>query len=370
VLKLDDYAALRGLKIGLVTNHTGRNRDGTPTVDLLHDSRNVDLVALFSPEHGIRGELDAYVNDGVDEETGLPIYSLYGKRRSPLPEHLAGLDALVFDIQDIGTRFYTYISTMGHAMEAAARAGVKFIVLDRLNPITGAMVEGPVLEGRTDFVGWHAIPVRHGMTVGELARLFNDEKEIGVDLEVIGLNGWKRDMWLDETTTPWIDTSPNMRSLTQATLYPGVGLLETTQLSVGRGTDTPFELFGAPYIDGELLAERMNSFGIRGVRFDPALFTPDASTFEGQECQGVRIALVDRDRCDVINIGIAAALALNQLYPEAFGLNRFGGLLKHPATLEAIRENRPLTEIRKLWEPQLSQFKASRRKSMLYPSMD
>jgi uncharacterized protein YbbC (DUF1343 family) len=177
-------------------------------------------------------------------------------------------------------------------------------------------------------------------------------------------------MWLDETTTPWIDTSPNMRSLTQATLYPGVGLLETTHLSVGRGTDTPFELFGAPYIDGELLAERMNSFGIRGVRFDSALFTPDASTFEGQECQGVRIALVDRDRCDVINIGIAAALALNQLYPEAFGLNRFGGLLKHPATLEAIRENRPLTEIRKLWEPQLSQFKASRRKSMLYPSMD
>jgi uncharacterized protein YbbC (DUF1343 family) len=215
-------------------------------------------------------------------------------------------------------------------------------------------------------VGWHNIPIRHGMTVGELARMFNDEKRLGVDLEVIELSGWTRDLWLDETDQPWVDTSPNMRSLTQATLYPGVGLLETTRLSVGRGTDTPFEVFGAPYIDGARLAERMNAFGIRGVRFDPAVFTPTASQFANQECQGVRITVVDRDRLDVVNIGIAGALALHDMYADDFGLRRFAGLLKHPDTQAAIRANRPLPEIRKLWEPQLSEFKSNRRKFLLY----
>lgn len=366
VLIKDNLAALRGLKIGLITNHTGLDRNGSPTIDLLHHASNVDLIALFSPEHGIRGEIDATVDDGVDEKTGLPIYSLYGKRRAPLPEQLEGLDALVFDIQDIGCRFYTYISTMGNCMEVAAKSGVRFIVLDRLNPITGSMVAGPVLDGKTDFVGWHAIPVRHGMTVGELARLFNEEKNIGVDLEVIGLIGWTRDMWLDETTIPWINTSPNMRSLTQAALYPGVGLLETTLLSVGRGTDTPFELFGAPYVDGELLAERMNAFGIRGVRFDPIVFTPDASKFINQKCEGVRITLMDRDRCDVINIGIAGALTLNEMYGDKFGLKRFNGLLKHDATMEAIRADRPINEIRKLWEPDLRRYTDRRRQYLIY----
>lgn len=366
VLVRDRFAPLRSLKIGLITNHTGRDRNGTSTIDLLRQAGNVDLVALFSPEHGIRGEIDAYVDDGVDQKTGLPVYSLYGKRRAPLPEQLAGLDALVFDIQDIGCRFYTYISTMGNCMQAAARSGVKFIVLDRLNPITGSMVAGPVLEGRTDFVGWHAIPVRHGMTVGELARLFNAEKDLGVDLEVIGLSGWKRNLWLDETTISWVNTSPNMRSLTQATLYPGVGLLETTRLSVGRGTDTPFELFGAPYVDGKLLAKRMNAFGIRGVRFDPIVFTPDASKFKNKKCAGVRITLTDRDRCDVINIGIAGALALNKIYGNKFRLARFNGLLKDEATMKAIRADRSLNEIRKLWEPGLRRYIERRRRYLIY----
>ena len=366
VLTENNFAALRGLKIGLITNHTGRDRNGSATIDLLNQSRIVDLVALFSPEHGIRGEIDAHVDDGVDDKTGLPIYSLYGKRRAPLPDQIAGLDALVFDIQDIGTRFYTYISTMGHSMEAASKAGVKFIVLDRLNPITGSIIEGPVLDGDTDFVGWHEIPVRHGMTVGELAQMFNAERGIGVDLEVIRLSGWSRDLWPDKTTMPWVNTSPNIRSLTQAALYPGVGLLETTHLAVGRGTDTPFELFGAPYIDGELLAKRMNAFGIRGVRFDPVVFTPAASKFKSQQSEGVRITLTDRDHCDVINIGIAAALTLNKLYAGKFGLDRFNGLLKDEATMEAIRAGRSLNEIRKLWEPGLRDFADRRRQYLLY----
>ena len=366
VLIKDKFAPLQGLKIGLITNHTGRDRNGSPTIDRLHQAGNVELIALFSPEHGIRGEIDAYVDDGIDEKTGLPIYSLYGKRRAPLLKQLEGLDALVFDIQDIGSRFYTYISTMGNSMEVAAKSGVKFIVLDRLNPITGSIVAGPVLEGKTGFVGWHTIPVRHGMTVGELARLFNEERNMGVDLQVIELSGWTRDLWLDETTIPWINTSPNMRSLTQATLYPGVGLLETTQLSVGRGTDSPFELFGAPYIDGNTLAERMNAFGIRGVRFDPIVFTPDASKFKNQKCEGVRITITDRDHCDVINIGIAGALVLNELYEDKFGLNRFNVLLKHQATMEAIRAHKPLNEIRKLWQPELRRYIDGRQPYLIY----
>jgi uncharacterized protein YbbC (DUF1343 family)/CubicO group peptidase (beta-lactamase class C family) len=366
VLMKDNFALLDRKKIGLITNHTGRDRNGSQTIDILHQASNVDLVALFSPEHGIRGESDAYVDDSVDEKTGLPIYSLYGKRRAPLPEQLAGLDALVFDIQDIGCRFYTYISTMGNCMEVAAICGVKFIVLDRLNPITGSMVAGPLLEGKTGFVGWHTIPIRHGMTVGELARLFNEQKDIGVDLEVIALSGWTRKIWLDETTIPWINTSPNMRSLTQATLYPGVGLLEATLLSVGRGTDTPFELFGAPYVDGKLLAERMNGFGILGVRFDPVVFTPDASTFKNQRCEGVRITLIDRDHCDVLNIGIAGALALNYMYGAKFGVDRIKGLLKHEATMVAIRAGRSLDEIRKLWEPGLKRYMDQRQQYLLY----
>ena len=366
VLVNNNFAPLSRLKIGLVTNHTGRDQHGASTIDLLQQANSVDLVALFSPEHGIRGEIDSYIDDNIDEKSGLPVYSLYGKRRTPLPEQLEGLDALVFDIQDIGCRFYTYISTMGYCMEAAAKAGVKFIVLDRVNPIMGSMVAGPVLEGKTDFVGWHTIPVRHGMTMGELARMFNVEKNIGADLEVIGLRGWKRGMWLDETTIPWVNTSPNIRNLTEAALYPGVGLLETTHLAVGRGTDTPFELFGAPYVDGELLAERMNEFGIRGVRFDPIVFTPDASKFKNQRCEGVRITLTDRNHCDVINIGIAGALTLHKMYGDKFGLYRFKGLLKHEATMEAIREDRPLHEIRKLWQLGLGSFMDQRQSFLLY----
>lgn len=366
VLEKTGYAGLRGLKIGLITNHTGRDRNGRPTIDLLHQAPGVNLVALFSPEHGIRGELDEKIGDGKDAKTGLPIYSLYGVRRTPTPEQLAGLDALVFDIQDIGCRFYTYISTMGNCIEAAGKAGIRFIVLDRVNLINGVTVAGPVLEGPTDFVGWHNIAVRHGMTVGELARMFNAERQLNAKLTVIPLDGWSRDLWMDECGFPWINTSPNMRSLTQAALYPGVGLLETTNLSVGRGTDTPFELFGAPYIDGKMLAAEMNKLGIHGVRFDPIEFTPTASKFKGQKCGGVRITLADRTGCDVINIGVGGALVLQRHYPDEFGLEKFNGLLKHPPTVEAIGKGEPLLEIRKLWQPALNQFLLRRQQFLIY----
>lgn len=366
VLVKTEFAALRGLNIGLITNHTGRDRQGRPTIDLLHQAPGVKLVALFSPEHGIRGELDEKVGDGKDAKTGLPIYSLYGERRTPTPEQLAGLDALVFDIQDIGCRFYTYISTMGNCLEAAGKAGIRFIVLDRVNLINGSTVAGPVLAGPTDFVGWHTIPVRHGLTVGELARMFNAERQFKTQLSVVPLDGWSRELWMDECGFPWINTSPNMRSLTQAALYPGVGLLEMTHLSVGRGTATPFELFGAPYIDGKKLAADLNALGIHGVRFDPVEFTPDASKFKGEKCGGVRITLADRAGCDVVNIGIGAALVLHRDYPAQFGLDRFNTLLKHPATVEAIKAGKPLLEIRRSWQPALNSFQLRRQQFLLY----
>lgn len=360
------FAPLRGLKVGLITNHTGRDRQGRATIDLLHQAPDVTLVALFSPEHGIRGELDEKVGDGKDEKTGLPVYSLYGERRSPAPEQLAGLDALVFDIQDIGSRFYTYISTMGNCLEAAGKAGLRFIVLDRVNLINGSAVAGPVLDGPTDFVGWHPIPVRHGMTVGELARMFNAERRFNTRLAVIPLEGWRRELWMDECGFPWVNTSPNMRSLTQAALYPGVGLLEMCNVSVGRGTATPFELFGAPYIDGQKLAAELNAFGLHGVRFDPLEFTPDASKFKDQQCGGVRITLADRTGCDVINIGVAAALVLQRLYPDEFGVERFNTLLKHPATVAAIKSGKSLLEIRQSWQPALNQFLLRRQQFLIY----
>ena len=263
VLARDGFKELQRLRVGLITNHTGRDLSGRQTIDVLREAPGVKLVALFSPEHGIRGQLDDKISDSTDEKTGLPVYSLYGETRRPKAEHLKNLDALVFDIQDIGARFYTYMSTLGLAMEEAAKARIPVFVLDRPNPINGLDVEGPIAdEDKLSFIAYHQLPVRHGMTMGELARLFNEQRKIGCDLRVVKMENWRRGMWLDATGQTWVNPSPNMRSLVEATLYPGVGLLETTNVSVGRGTDTPFELVGAPWIDGRRLATYLNGRGL------------------------------------------------------------------------------------------------------------
>ncbi|MBI2927783.1 MAG: DUF1343 domain-containing protein [Verrucomicrobia bacterium] len=366
VLVKQDFAPLKGLRVGLITNHTGHDRQRRPTIDLLKNAPGVQLKSLFSPEHGIRGARDEKVGDSIDEQTGLPIFSLYGERRAPTPEHLRDLDALVFDIQDIGCRFYTYISTMGLAMEAAAKAGKKFFVLDRVNPINGVTLDGPVLAGETSFTGFHAIPVRHGLTVGELARLFNAERGFNCDLTVIPLEGWTRDLWFDQTGLPWTNPSPNMRSLTEATLYPGIGLLETTALSVGRGTDTPFEIIGAPYIDDLALAAELNRAALPGVRFIPVRFTPKASTFKDQPCAGVNILLTERERCDIVTVGLLIAQTLHRLHPQHFDLEKFDRLLVHRATVEAIRSGTTLTDVCRSWSTALDDFKRRRDRFLLY----
>ncbi|MEA2328340.1 MAG: hypothetical protein QOE68_3299, partial [Thermoanaerobaculia bacterium] len=364
-LEAERYASLRGMRVGLITNHTGIDRSWNPAIDLLRSAPDVTLVALFSPEHGIRGTVDANIADTTDPVSGLPLYSLYGDTRKPKPEQLAGLDALVFDIQDVGARFYTYIATMGLAMEAAAAAHVKFVVLDRVNPIGGADFEGPLLKGEENFIGWHSLPIRHGMTVGELARMFNEERHIGADLTVIPLTRWRRELWMDEAGLPWINTSPNMRSVTEAGLYPGIGILEFA-LSVGRGTDTPFEVLGAPYIDGAVLARELTAMSLPGIRFEATSFTPSSSIFAKQKCGGVRMTITDRRTLRPVSMGIAIALVLHRNYPNDFALDKLAPLLRDPATLEAIRADKPLAEIVSLWREDEAAFAARRARYLLY----
>ena len=365
-LEKQNFAALKGLKLGLITNHTGRNRKGVSTIDLLFESEEVELVSLFSPEHGIRGTFDEKVGNSLDDKTGLTIWSLYGDTRKPASESMEDLDALVFDIQDIGCRFYTYISTMVLAMEAAAENDKQFFVLDRVNPINGITVDGPIRRGEFDFIAYHNIPIRHGMTVGELARMIKVEKNLDLNLTVIPVQDWRRDMLFDETGLSWINPSPNMRSLTQAILYPGIGLLETTELSVGRGTDTPFEIFGAPYINHLELAEELNRLNISGVRFVPIQFTPNSSKFADQACHGVNIILTDRENSRIVDLGIAIAHTLNRLYAPDFDIETFDRLLKHPSVIEQIRKGQSWRSIVLEWKEETEQFKERRKPFLLY----
>jgi uncharacterized protein YbbC (DUF1343 family)/CubicO group peptidase (beta-lactamase class C family) len=384
VLVREHFIRLKGLKVGLITNHTGQDRDRNPTIDLLKNAPGVELKVLFAPEHGIRGEVDAAVSDSVDAKTGLPIYSLYRsvpkrqpgqsdadyelaalRARQPQLKEMQGLDALIYDIQDIGARFYTYSATLGSAIEAAGRAGIKIYVLDRVNPITDKF-EGPVQTRHPSFIGFHDIPVRHGMTLGELGKLFNAERNFKADLIVVPCENWTRDMWYDETALPWRHPSPNMRSLNAAALYTGICLLETCKVSMGRGTDAPFELFGAAYIDDVRFAWEMNRANLPGVSFIPIRFTPDTSKFKGVECGGVHCIITDRNAMNAVDIGIVAAGILYKLYPKDFDIDSMRRLLGHDATLNALKEGKTLEEIKKIWAPEFSKFAERREKHLIY----
>ena len=367
VLARDGFKQIAGLKLGLVTNHTGRDRLGRQTIDVLNNAPNVKLIALFSPEHGIRGLADENVSDSKDEQTGLPVYSLYGETWRPKPEQLKNLDAIVFDIQDVGSRFYTYISTLGYVMEEAAKAHLPMIVLDRPNPINGIDIEGPLADSnKLSDIAYHSIPVRHGLTVGELAQLYNQQKQIGCDLRVIKMDGWRREMWFDATNLDWVNPSPNMRSLTEATLYPGIGLLETTNVSVGRGTNTPFEVVGAPWIKGQELALFLNRRNIPGVRFVPLRFTPNASVFKDESCSGINIVITDRSKFRSVRTGIEIAVALRRLYPTDWKVDSYITLLVNAATLERVKRGDPPEEIERSWLVSLADFQRARAGVLLY----
>jgi uncharacterized protein YbbC (DUF1343 family) len=369
VLRAKKFGPLVGKRVGLVTNQTGVDRHFQSTVDILASAPGVKLAAIFSPEHGIRGTLDGDVAHGRDPRTGIRIHSLYGATRRPTDRMLAGLDALVFDIQDVGARFYTYISTMGYCMEAAARRGIPMLVLDRPNPIGGVRVEGPVMDpALTGFTGYHTLPNRHGMTVGELALMFNEERRIGCDLVVVAMDGWTRDQYFEDTGCPWVNTSPNIRSPGEAVLYAGIGALESTNLSVGRGTDTPFEVIGAPWIDAPRLAGWLRERDLSGVRFTPVVYTPEASVHEGKRCHGVFITVTDRKAFDSVRCGLEIAFALHRSHRDAFEVGRFAGMIGRSWVVDRIREGVDPRRIQSEWESSRRAFLRRRERFLLYPA--
>jgi uncharacterized protein YbbC (DUF1343 family) len=334
----DEFHLVAGKRVGLVTNHTAVLSNGRHLADSLFAHPEVTLTALFGPEHGIRGEAPAggHVGDGRDSATGVTVFSLYGRTYKPTPEMLRGIDVLLFDIQDVGARFYTYISTMSYAMEAAAENGIPFIVLDRPNPITGVRVEGPIREDSLkSFVGLHPIPIVHGMTVGELATMFNEEGwlkgGVKADLHVVKMEGWKRETWYDETGLRWIPPSPNIRTLETAIVYPGTCLIEGTNLSEGRGTDRPFEYIGAPYVDGEVLAMELNKLNLPGVDFQAISFTPRATIgatnpkYSGIPCSGVVVRVTKREAFEPVRTGHSILVVARRLFGDQFAL-RAGAL--------------------------------------------
>ncbi len=366
VLRANGFAALQGKRVGLLTNHTGRARDGATTIDLLHAAKGLTLARLFSPEHGIRGILDASVPSSTDE-TGLTIQSLYGDTRRPTAAMLAGIDTMVIDLQDIGARFYTYMTTMAYVMEEAAKNKVAVVVLDRPNPINGFQIEGPTLDkAALSFVGYFPMPIRHGMTLGELAQLFNTENRIGVELTVIPVRNWKRDEWFDATGLPWINPSPNMRNLIQATLYPGIGAIEGTNVSVGRGTDTPFEQVGAPWIDGVALSDALNARGIPGIRFYPVRFTPASSKFANEECGGVFMIVTDRAAVRPVRVGVEIASMLNKLYGAKYELESADRLFGSKEGLTRIRSGADPVDIVTSWAAGEAKWRQLRNQYLLY----
>lgn len=367
VLRESNFAPLAGMRVGLITNHSGLAIDGVSTIDLFYKTQTCKLVALFSPEHGIRGIIDEQVDSSVDDATGLPIYSLYGETKRPTPEMLKNIDVLVFDIQDIGTRFYTYTTTMAYCMEAAAKAGIPFFVLDRPNPIGGEQVEGPILDAdKTSFVGYMPLPVRHGMTAGELARYFNKEKNIRARLEVIAMKGWRRSWYFWDTGLLWTNPSPNMRTMTAAILYPGVCLLERTNISVGRGTDRPFELVGAPWIQPKRFAEALQKLSIRGVEFVPVYFTPSSGPHKGAKCGGISLVVTGYKQLYSVSLGMSIISVLRTQYPSEFEIDKVIELLGNVQTMNRLKNGELPTEENLRQSADFLNFLDKRRSALIY----
>ncbi|MGH7392008.1 MAG: exo-beta-N-acetylmuramidase NamZ family protein, partial [Candidatus Rokuibacteriota bacterium] len=368
VLAEQGFAPFRGHAIGLVTNQTGVDLHGRRNIDLLAAAPGIRLVAIFSPEHGITGTENTEVANSRDTATGVPIWSLYGPTRRPTSEMLRGISLLVFDIQDVGARYYTYLTTLVYVMEEAGRRGIPLVVLDRPNPITGRVVEGPVMDpDLKSFTAPHPIPVRTGLTIGEFGRLVAGERKLPVSLTVVPVSGWDRGRWYDETGLPWVNPSPNIRSVTQALLYSGIGLLEATNLSVGRGTDSPFEVIGAPWIDAPRLAEALNGLRMPGVRFDPGTFTPGADRYANTPCWGVRMVVTDREAIRPVTVALALGRALREHHREQFRAENIQHLLVHRPTMWAFLRSEPIERLVTWAEAGHASFLNRRASYLIYP---
>jgi uncharacterized protein YbbC (DUF1343 family) len=362
------FAPLRGKRIGLITNQTGVDGSGRRSIDVLAHARGVTLVAIFSPEHGVLGLEDDRVASTTDAATGAPVFSLYGETRRPTPAVLKGIDALVFDIQDAGVRFYTFITTMAYSMEEAAKAHISFLVLDRPDPIDGVTLEGPVLDrDRLSFAGYFPLPVRYAMTLGELAQMFNAENKIGADLHVVTMKRWRRSERYADTGLEWIPPSPNLRTLNATLLYPGLEILQAGGISVGRGTSTPFETFGAPWIDADRFAAELNRRNIPGVRFATAHFTPTSAIYVGSVCGGVAISITDPDAVRSMTMGLEIASLLHKMYPEEFHLDKIIALLGSGSAIAGLQKGDSPEDIVAGWAPDLAAFRQMRQSYLLYP---
>ncbi|MGD0426515.1 MAG: DUF1343 domain-containing protein [Candidatus Acidiferrales bacterium] len=368
VLEEQNFAPLRGKRVGLITNQTGVDSQGRRTIDVLAHADGVKLVALFSPEHGIAGQLDtAKVGNATDAATGLQIFSLYGDTRHPTDQMLQGLDALVFDIQGAGVRFYTFITTMGYCMEAAAKHKIAFFVLDRPDPLGGEKIQGPMLDpSRISFVGYFRLPVVYAMTFGELAQMFNAENKLSLSLHVVAMKNWRRSQSFDQTGLTWIPPSPNLRTLNEAVLYPGIEILQAAGVSVGRGTDAPFEQLGAPWIQSDPVLNSLTARQIPGVSFTAASFTPSEGLYKGEACAGVKLTITDRNAFDSIRTGLEIADALHRLYPERFEVTKLMDLLASQTTVDALIAYQAPASIIAGWDSDLAEFRALRTKYLLY----
>ena len=367
VLEAQKFAPLRGKHVGLITNHTGVDFNGKSTIELLAHAPGVELVALFSPEHGIAGHADENVASSKDASTGLPIYSLYGEHPRPTDEMLDGLDALVFDVQDAGVRFYTYTTTMGYCMEEAAKHHIAFYVLDRPNPINGETVEGPVLDAdKTAFVAYFPLPVRYGLTIGELAQFLNTENHIDCDLHVVAMKNWHRNYFYESTGIRWIPPSPNLRTLKGTVLYPGLEVLQNAGVSVGRGTEAPFEEFGAPWMEGDAVALALNARNLPGVRFSSKPFIPVSGLYAGKRCGGVSIRVTDRGAVRSMRVGLEIAALLQKKYPGQFDAAKTVTLLGNDETVRQLTAGTPIDQIIAGWTRDLGAYDQLRRKYFLY----
>lgn len=367
VLESEKFAPLRGKHVGLITNHTGLDAQGRSTVDMLSHAPGVQLVALFSPEHGLAGNNDERVASTKDAATGLPIYSLYAETRRPTDAMLQGIDTLVFDVQDAGVRFYTYTTTMAYCMEEAAKHNVAFYVLDRPNPLGGEIIEGPVLDAdKTSFTGYYPLPVRYGLTIGELAQFLNTENHINCELHVIAMKNWHRSYFYESTGSRWVPPSPNLRTLKGSILYPGLEILQNAGVSVGRGTETPFEEFGAPWINGDEVAAELNARHLPGLRFTGQPFIPVVGLYGGQRCGGVAVRVTDKQAVRSMRTGIEIAAILKRLYPANFDPAKLLFLVGNADTIRQLQEGTSPEQIVASWSNQLNDFDALRRKYYLY----
>jgi len=367
VLEAQKFAAVRGKHVGLITNHTGVDSQGRSTIELLAHAAGVQLVALFSPEHGLAGTSNEKFSSAKDPSTGLPVFSLYGETMHPTDEMLEGIDALVFDIQDAGVRFYTYLATMGYCMEEAAKHNIAFFVLDRPNPLGGDIVEGPMLDAdKTNFVAYFPLPVRYGLTIGELAQLFNAEKHIGADLHVIAMKNWHRNYFFESTGIKWIPPSPNLRTIKGSILYPGIEILQSAGVSVGRGTQTPFEEFGAPWMNGDEVAGELNARHLPGLHFASQPFIPISGLYSGERCGGVAPRITDRGTVRSMRMGLEIANILRKLYPQQFETAKLITLIGNADTVQQIESGVAPEKIVASWANDLAAFDQIRRKYFLY----